>query len=270
MITKDAFIVIKKEVEEAINQAFQYAKDNEVNEGDFILFLANAEYIKEYKDTPVNPFIVDYRANKRHDKERMNFLLDFINKHYNFPINETSDTAYSITLELMIYSHIWESKPYLRQIKKLANLCQSIDYDWSVAIPSKKKQEYIRNNIRDIFLNSNLSLHSIITNGFHSSLRNAFAHSDYLIDINNSIINLKNYSGEHWELKRLSINEWTVRFSYSFLLCYLFSNKIEEEKLQLSKDYYSVKLKRKNGSNAEGLIQFDHIRNSFRGLITNI
>ena len=123
MITKNDFALIKEEVENAVNQAFQFAKDNEVDEGDYILFLANAENIASYEDTGFNPHILDYRINKIKDQERVNFLLHYLNLRYNFTEDYTTDSKIDINQEMMIYAHIWESKPFLRQLKKLANLC---------------------------------------------------------------------------------------------------------------------------------------------------
>src|SRR5690606_19576644 len=154
----------------------------------------------------------------------------------------TRDSTISIGIELMIYSHIWESKPFLRQLKKLANLCESVEYDWSVSIPEMGKHDFIRNNIRDVFRNSNLDLHNVISNGFHTSLRNAFAHSDYYFQFENHIIYLTNSKGAAWEIDSISFNDWTKRFCYSFLMSYFFQNKFENEKQKLGKLDYNVQL----------------------------
>ena len=129
------------------------------------------------------------------------------------------------------------------------------------------KHDFIRNEIRNVFKNSNLDLHKVITKGFHTSLRNAFAHSDYYFQFDNPEIYLTNYGGANWEIQSISFDEWTIRFCYSFLLSYTFLNKFETEKQNLENIEYNVQLRNPQGIKVQGGIRYDLERNSFRGRI---
>jgi hypothetical protein len=122
----------------------------------------------------------------------------------------------------MVYTHIWEAKPFLKKLYRLAHLWNGERYAWNVQIPDMSKHNFIRTDIRKIFEDKKSPLFQIIKNGFHTSLRNAFAHSEYHFDTMNAgrriILNKKNK--ESWELKEISFNDWSRRFAYSALLSY--------------------------------------------------
>lgn len=266
MIRKEDFRKIKFEVDNAINEAFTFAKENEKNENDYVLFLSNAEYIEKYTASTINPYVVDYRVNGYRDQERLKFLVEYLNNVYSFQTLNTADSTTSITIELMIYTHIWESKPFLRQLRKLASICNKEDYDWNVKVPDYTKHTYIRESIRDIFGDKNLKLNDIITKGYHSSLRNAFAHSEYIFGMNSPELVLTNYSGKDWEIETISFDEWTIRFCYSFLLSYGFQEKFDMERMNLleGEPGHPVTLKKTDGTNQNGIMKYDKERDSFR------
>ena len=87
----------------------------------------------------------------------------------------------------MIYSHIWESKPFLKSLYRLGHGLKGENYHWKLTVPTKIKHLFITANIRDIFSESNSKLADIIQLSYHSSLRNAFAHSDYYFETMNDI-----------------------------------------------------------------------------------
>jgi hypothetical protein len=265
MINKEDFRKIKTEVDSAIEEVFQYAKQHEKNENDFILFLSNAEFIERYVGTNINPHVVDYRINGYRDEERLKFLVEYLNNAYSFKTENSTDTKTSITIELMIYTHLWESKPFLRQLKKLANICNAENYDWKVEVPDFTKHTFIREKIRDIFGDKELKIETIMSKGYHSSLRNAFAHSEYVFDMNRPELILTNFKGNNWEVEKISYDDWTVRFCYSFLLSYGFQERFEVERANLlnGEPGYNVSLKRTDGTDGNGLMVYDKERNAF-------
>jgi hypothetical protein len=265
MIRKEEFRKIKLEVDNAIEKSFEYAKENEGNENDYILFLSNAEFVEDYVGTNINPHVVDYRINGQRDKDRLKFLVEYLNNAYSFQAENTMDSKTSITIELLIYTHIWESKPFLRQLKKLANVCNSENYNWNVKVPDFTKHTFIREQIRDVFGGKNLDIETVISKGYHSSLRNAFAHSEYVFDMNRPELILTNYKKNDWEIKKLTYDEWTIRFCYSFLLSYGFQDKFESEKQKLidGEPGYEVILKNTNGNAKNGVIKYDKRREAF-------
>jgi len=264
MIRKKEFRKIQIEVENAVNEAFDFAQKNEKNLNDFILFLANGHYMDSLVGTGQNPYTIDYRGDEMNDELRLNVLLQYIRHSYNFDTENTQDSQFSLSIELMIYTHMWESKPYLKTLKKLSDLCDKQDYDWQVNVPDMGKHEFIRDIIRATFKKHNLKIHEIITNGFHTSLRNAFAHSEYVISLNDPKFHLLNYKGAGWELQEISFDDWTRRFCYTFLLGYHFQNKLIEERQKLiSGNAYRIKHKDKDDKERETEIIYDRDKNSF-------
>lgn len=240
MITKEEFKKIDSEVKSSLEEAFDFLKNNCVDYN-YIIYLADGEYHEKYRnsDLNLNPYTIDNRGDRHKDLSRQNFFIQFMKTFYSFQndIKETFDDEYILTMELMVYTHLWESKPFLRQLYRLADLINGKSYSWKVSVPDMSKHIYIRKEIRDILKSKNLSLANIITNGFHTSLRNAFAHSEYQIDIRNKFIYLDTFKGGNWDIERISFDDWTIRFVYSALFSYHFLNLKAQKRAELVKDF---------------------------------
>jgi hypothetical protein len=239
MITREDFSLIDNEVQESLDEAFNYGKEKSLDH-DYILYLADGEY-KDYISSStlhLNPYSIDSREDRYKDQSRLNFFIKFMKLFYAFPKgkDETDDNEYRLTMELMIYCHIWESTPFLRQLFRLASLAAGESYNWRVTVPEMGKHIFIRKNIRDIFKSHHLKLAEVITKGFHTSLRNAFAHSEYGFNEATRLIHLGTYKGEAWDIDRISYNDWTRRFAYSSLLAYHLLNKKVQRRKCLSKE----------------------------------
>lgn len=237
MITRSEFAQIDTEIKESISEAFKFLKDSCIDHN-YILFIADGEY-KNYLEPSYNPYTIDNIEDRYKDESRQNFFYEFMRLFYSFPKNleATEDNEYALTIELMIYTHIWESKPLLKQLFRLATLSTGANYPWYVEIPDKNRHLFIRNEIRDVLRKSKLNLAEIITKGFHTSLRNAFAHSEYNFDDENKQIHLDTYKGESWDIQNISYNDWTKRFVYSSLLSYHFINERLNKRQTLISDF---------------------------------
>lgn len=241
MITFDEFDLINKEVELAVNETFNYLKNKTIN---YIPFLANGEFKSKYQNSHLrlNPYVIDTREDKYKDKDRRAFYIQFMETFYSFPNKAaTDDNLTKIHMELMVYCHIWESKPFLKQLLKLAISIDNKPYPWNIEIPDMGKHEVIREEIRDVFVKRNLSLGHIITKGFHTSLRNAFAHSEYYFNEATNNIVLDTYTGKGWDIPQISYNDWSKRFAYSVLLSYFFQNVSFENRNALTRTFNTNK-----------------------------
>lgn len=240
MITRTEFAQIDQEVIDSLEEAFNYLKFNCVDHN-YILFLADGEYKEEYKNShlKLNPFTIDNREDRYKDQSRLNFFIQFMKTFYSFPssINQTDDNEFRLTMELMIYTHIWESKPFLKQLYRLASLADGKSYQWEVIVPEMSKHNYIRDDIRNTLKEKKLKLATVISKGFHTSLRNAFAHSEYQLDENNKFIHLDTYKGGAWDIQKISYDDWTKRFAYSALLSYHFLNVRASKRKSLPQDF---------------------------------
>jgi len=224
MISRVDFAAIDAEIKKAIDDTLNDLKAS--NQNDYALFLADGEYDRKLENNVLNlnPNMIDNRMDKYKDASRLSFLTDFLTTFYSFPKTQTStdDSEQRLHMELMVYAHIWEAKPFLKKLYRLAHLWNAEQYVWNVQIPDMGKHDFIRNDIRQIFEDRENPLFQVIKNGFHTSLRNAFAHSEYSFDTmnNNRRIILDNYNEAPWELQEISFDDWSKRFVYSALLSY--------------------------------------------------
>lgn len=271
MINLEEFTKIKAEVDYAIKEIFIFATNNEKEKNDYYLFLCNANYVDKYKDTQISPFVVDYKMDYKIDEHRLLFLKEYLTSNYSFSESKTtSDSKNSLTMELMIYTHIWESKSFLKLLMRLHSLCLGNEYDWDLKIPNSlqedSKQKLIRCTIRDDFNRLKLKMSDVITNGYRSQFRNAFAHSDYSFGLKGDMIQLHNYKPNSYEVESISFDEWTKYFCYSFLLNYNLTELYYKARSEVNSEK-EVFLKNKNGDKKKGIIIYDKIYDGFSGKI---
>src|SRR6185312_2118989 len=171
MITRADFAATDIQVKDAVIQAFDHLKKVSP---DYVLFLADGEYKPEYKNSNLrlSPYVIDSREDRYKDETRLKFFIKFMQTFYGFPngMEATTDDEFRLHEELMVYTHIWESKPSLRKMYRFASLCNGENYKWALEVPEMGKHEFIRSDIRDKFRAENLSIADIISKGFHTSL----------------------------------------------------------------------------------------------------
>lgn len=237
MITRIDFASIDKEVKGSVIECLDYIR-NCCSDHNYLLFLADAEYQPQYYGTGFSPYVIENKIDHYKDETRQRFFTQFMETFYSFANNlqQTTDNEYRLTMELMVYCHLWESKPFLKQLFRLSSLVSGKPYEWKVEVPEMSKHDYIRKAIRDTFKKSGLSIADIISKGFHTSLRNAFAHSEYGIDEKYSIISLDTYKGAAWDIKDITFDDWTIRFVYSAFLYYHFLNEKQRKRESINKD----------------------------------
>lgn len=270
MITEVEFAAINKEVIEGLNAVLDQIRNIQVSE--YILLLADGEYKEQLLNSlqKLEPYVIDSREDFYMDDTRVKFFIEFLKTFYSFPKtknNQVDDSDIRQHMELMIYSHVWESRPFLKRMYRMAILCSGGSYDWSVKVPPMGKHDFIRNEIRQRYQNNGFNLFQVIKNGYHSSLRNAFAHSEYSFDDQTKSIFLHNYGGEGWELNTISYNDWSKRFCYSVLLAYHLI-KITQERRQnivneLGTTMFQINHPRRNGDVLPTNIEYRPQHNSF-------
>lgn len=239
MITKKRFDEIHKEVKTTTASAFdELAKKYPEH---YIMLLADCEYEKRYENQSFSPYTLDNANDRFKDESRISFLVNFLKTHYSFTSGQTevTDENFRIQTEMMVYTHIWEAKAHLRMLYRMAHLLNGERYEWTVTVPDMSKRKFIRTNIRDVFNKCFPSMEDIIKKGFHSSLRNAFAHSEYSLDTMNkhNRINLYNYKGATWELQTITFDEWSERFVYSALLSYFLLDNKQRRRKSVTVDF---------------------------------
>ncbi|GJH40462.1 hypothetical protein RCZ04_10120 [Capnocytophaga sp. HP1101] len=271
MIKLERFEEIKNEVEQAVKELFEFAKNNQKDKNDYYLFLANCCYVPKEDDKikyieDYSEYIIDYSIDRLIDIDRINFLTKYINSYYSFSsLDKTTDELEAVTIEMMIYTHIWEADNFLKQLKQISNLCLNEEYDWKVKAPNSEngesKQKFIREELRDKFKEKGLKIAEVMTKGYRSQLRNAFAHCNYSF-FKKGRIDLHNFKPNSYEKKSITFNEWTEYFCYSFLFNYFFLNHYYTERGKI-KSQIEVFLRNKDGEKEKGILIYNSLNKSF-------
>lgn len=221
MITKEEFTAIEQEVFAAIKECFSFATANQVRLGEIMVFFARGNYNFAVSNG-FNPHTIDQREDLYKEIDTQSFLLSFIKDRY--PITNSAgrrEDSERTIIELMTYTHIWESVPYLKMLRRLACMCNSMDYPWEVKIPRMGKHNLVRTEIRDLFKLKNLKIYDVIKKGFQSQLRDAFAHSDFSLQWHPGYVWLYNYDPSKLHLvQEITLDDWTKRFCYTWQLNY--------------------------------------------------
>lgn len=221
MITKEEFTAIEQEVFASIKECFSVATANQARPGELMVFIARGDY-NHSVPKGFNPHTIDQKDDFYKEVDTQSFLLNFIKVGYTFTkkTSRREDSERTI-IELMTYTHIWESVPYLKMLRRLACMCNSMDYEWEVNVPPMGKHNFVRNEIRDLFKLKNLKIYDVIKKGFQSQLRDAFAHADFSIQRHPGYIWLYNYDpSKLHHVQEISLEEWTKRFCYTWQLNY--------------------------------------------------
>lgn len=223
MIKKLTFEKIKNEVETAINQAFDELK--RLNPNNYALYFMSIEICNGI-------ILLEDRRSDILDSSRLHFLQKFMENYYTFDNEDKTvhDDAYRFNLEMMIYTHCWESDYFLKKLRKLCQLLDGEEYNfYPIDIPVSKK-EWIKESIYNILIKKNLKLGKIISQRYDQHLRNSFAHSSYSIDVDQRLIKL------HKKQKDVSFNQWNKYFAYTFWLSFLLPQVIIQRTKNLTKD----------------------------------
>ncbi|OGU61009.1 MAG: hypothetical protein A2V66_09675 [Ignavibacteria bacterium RBG_13_36_8] len=232
MHNKDTVLKYRKRIFKAVEELFNLAIKNQETMDDIVCFLCNGQNNYGY-----NMFGPGERGiTDRHQSE---FLIDFMNTSEESVLlaNLNSDKEkerlerYSLNIELMIYSHLWEMEWSLSNLMHLANFVEGIQYDWKLKIPWQEKWEFITKTIRAVFEKSNLDIANLLKETYHSQLRNAFAHGQY--GLSWKIIQLYNFTGKSYELSAITFEDWEVRFIKTVDIFI----EIANQKFQLLKKY---------------------------------
>ncbi|MCK4226108.1 hypothetical protein KAX29_04370 [candidate division WOR-3 bacterium] len=273
MIRQERLKELAPIVEKAVIEAFELARKNEKNPNDFVLFLENS-YKLNHSNEGWSPYSLGPGLDWICDKDRRKFFVDMIRLpfevQYNALKNEEKKEKirkFSIHLELMVYTHAWESIPNLRDLKHLANFIESKPYDWELEVSTykdqKSKQDFIRKDIRNIFQKMDLKIANVMTSSYHSQLRNAFAHSQYAFFQDR--IRLGNYSQEDWQMESISFDEWEDRFMWTVLLFDMILRKKQEYKKTIAEenDYIEVWEPNDKGGYKKSILVYDEVSNRF-------
>lgn len=231
---------IRREVRLAITEAFDCALHT--NPGSFVLFLARGNFNPQF-DTErfagITPYCLDYMLDAYMDETRDMFYIHYLNRRYRHDDfkYQGEDGLDDLCVEMMIYSHVWESEAFLKNLYRLSNIVSGKEfYDWDVS-RIKFHGHPIISDTKERFKNHCPQLYTIIDKSYSGYIRDSFAHMLFNIDEYNRIINL--YSDrvkDDRERSRLSFDDFQTKFLYTVELCYELSKIFRDAQKELISD----------------------------------
>ena len=186
---------------------------------------------------------------------RQQFLHTYLNQYIAllsdnvFMSNEIQE--FNINIQLMIYSHVWESHRFLMNLKRISSILSGKGYEWRISFerPQKKssnkmipinKGKMIKEEILEPLYSFDEKIGTFISGLYDTTIRNGYAHSLYQINMdegNIRILKSETYSVE----KEVNFFDWETTFFYSVLLSYHLTKSIIDRLNSFMEDYPDTK-----------------------------
>lgn len=194
----------------------------------FVLLVGRADIDPNLKDKDfiASVYVIDDNRDLYYDNTRKKFWLRYMNRNYHREgFKYLGDSGIDdLSIEMMIYSHLWNSDYHLELLHRISSILSGRGYEWNVKIPETGMYKWINNEIITPLKANGYKLGEIIAKGYKSSIRNAFAHSNYSIYEGQRKIHIHTSSSP---LEMLSFDDFQSRFLYSSFLMYVLHNSIE-------------------------------------------
>ena len=212
-----------RDIQDEICQAIEQAYDAicKADYDAFILLIGRAEIQRGLKSITGSDCVMEYMMDIYLDETRTQFYLDYLRKNYSKEgYDYPQDRAVNdITTELTIYSHLWDSEYFMKSLYRIAAIIAGKGYLWECVLPTRELHLHFRDNVIIPLKDHGLKLGEILEKAYHSSIRNAFAHSRYTIDASSRRIDIRPKSG----YESFSFEE----YQQIFLLSAILMNKME-------------------------------------------
>ena len=111
-------------------------KVKNISFSDYVLLLARAGYQVENESTFLSPYVIQSNIEHIQDESRRKFLHTYLNQYTYFLeenifyINEMLE--YNVNIQLMLYSHVWESRCFLMSLKRIVSILSRQGYNWRI------------------------------------------------------------------------------------------------------------------------------------------
>jgi len=221
---------------DAVDELFNHCISKQCRDNEFLIFLENGHYYNPVStnNSDNSSYVIGLGLDGAKDLDRMAFVEAFIGIPFEESINQSTNPQekfdlrrQSTALSMMVYTHFWESKVFLRTLRLLAILAEGKEYDWKLVVRPSETYTYIKNNIRKIFQDQGLKIYDIIKKTYKSQIRNAFAHSDYYLSDNK--VYLDNYdSTNQWSIESVTFDDFDEIIVLTLLIHDSLNKKKEE------------------------------------------
>ncbi len=243
---------LESEVINIVNILLDKVKD--INFSDYVLLLSRAGYLKDLETTSLSPYVTQSNLELMQDNSRRHFLHIYLNQYthcleenifYDSEMNE-----YNINMQLMVYSHVWESCRFLTSLRRIVSILSGNGYEWR--IPFQKKQrgsnkmipinkgKFIREKVLEPLKTIDNILYEFLTSLYNSTIRNGYSHSMYKIDMEKGCIEFLN--SESYKIEdSICFSDWDDIFCRTLLFSYYLINRITERLNSFIVDYPELK-----------------------------
>lgn len=220
------------EVELAVDEAINELAKKDYNS--FILFIGRADVMPMLKESTGTECVIDYQRDRYYDETREAFYIRYLNRNYRKEgFSYSGDSGIDdLSIEMMIYTHLWDSMYFLKSIYRIAYALSGNGYAWNPTIPERGKYEFIKNQVIAPLISNGYKMGEILNKGYKSSIRNAFAHSLYTVDKEKRTISLRPTSSPY---ETLTFEEFQNCFLYSTLLMNRLLNNLEVNHMEAAK-----------------------------------
>lgn len=252
-MTLSEFKFYEQEVVDFVNYLLDKVKEKNFSE--YVLLLSRASYQVENENTYLSPYVIQSNLEIMQDMSRQQFLHTYLNQYIAllsdnvFMSNEIQE--FNINIQLMIYSHVWESHRFLMNLKRISSILSGKGYEWRISFerPQKKssnkmipinKGKMIKEEILELLYSFDEKIGTFISGLYDSTIRNGYAHSLYQINMdegNIRILKSETYSVE----KEVNFFDWETTFFYSVLLSYHLTKSIIDRLNSFMEDYPEIK-----------------------------
>ena len=214
---------IIQEVDIAIDKAYEIMAQQHYIP--FILYIARADIVSGLSRYVKTDYVIGYELDRYFDETREQFYLRYLNRNYNKDgfCYEGKRGIDDLSIEMMIYSHIWESHYFLKSLRRIAGILANEGYLWNVDVKPVGKWNYINDNIIQPLKCSCPELANIVEIAYSSDIRNAFAHSLYVIDSQRQEIHIRPKRNS----RVITFEEFQKKFLYSAILMNHMQNALE-------------------------------------------
>lgn len=239
VMTYNRFCEIQKEVVDIICKTLIKVRDASFS--DFVLLLARGDYdqLLERKDIDLSPYVIEDPTADYMDCTRLKFLSSYLNE-YSARLREDISLAdeekeYEMSIQMMVYSHCWESHLLLKMLERIASILNKKGYVWKSSVGTTHKSNFIRQNVVSKLEGIDDELANLLKYCYSDHLRNDFAHSTYYIDFNDGVI--YSHGSGLYHGPNISFLDWEEKFVYSVLLSYHLIRLMHEIKNNFIDDY---------------------------------
>ena len=237
-----------QEVKDGINELFDVAFANQLDENDMLLVTSHCHRMENWKDidlSEISPFVVGVGVVGHEEHNFYEFYHEYRQQYYDKDVFDAANSEekekaerLTINIEFMIYLKLWENDAFLRRIFNLVRLCNKDYYRWDFKPDVfDSRERLIRNKIMQRVKKLCPKFYALLEEIYIPQLRGAFAHNKYFFSGKYISITNKNYR-DGFDLGSILIDDWYKVFNKSVLLYNHYLGA-----LQRYKEFYITKAK---------------------------